>query len=115
MNDCCCSYPDYDPPEIFSEEIRKARIPHRCGECCGEIKPGEKYEYAHGRREGHWSKHYTCLICKRIRDDLCSCGFLYGQLRDTIWDCLGIDIVTGEMEEDDEEDDDDQDAHLKNR
>jgi hypothetical protein len=97
---CCCSCPDADPPEIFKEEIRKARKSYKCGECKGEIKPGEQYEYVRGRWEGYWSEHRTCIICKRIRDDLCSCGFLYGQLQGAVWDCLGIDIVTGEMEED---------------
>ena len=35
--DAC--YCDYDPAEFYHREERKARKPHKCGECSRKISP----------------------------------------------------------------------------
>lgn len=62
--DCWC---DYDPAEFYSAEIRKARKAHRCEECCGEIRPGEPYEYVAGKWDGWVTTFKTCERCLDIR------------------------------------------------
>jgi len=97
MNDCTCSCNyDGDSPELFSEKIVTARKKYRCFECGGIIKPGDKYEYVKGKWDGDFSSYKTCILCARIRDDLCQCGFIYGELRNQIWNDLGFDYLTGE-------------------
>ena len=44
--DCVC---DYDPQIFCWSKVRKARKPHRCYECGGPIRSGERYEYAAGK------------------------------------------------------------------
>lgn len=59
--DCYC---DYDPPAFFSKTVRRARKPHRCDECRGQILPGEKYEYVSGK----WDDFCTFEICEHCID-----------------------------------------------
>lgn len=93
--DCSCDYDDGEHPAVHTEQVVRARKTHVCCECGEEIKVGEQYERAKGLWDGSWGTYTTCIPCMRIRDDLCSC-FIYGHLRETVWDCLGIDLVTGE-------------------
>lgn len=62
--DCYC---DYDPPSVFSDKIVKARKPHRCDECCREIRTGEQYLYAFGVWDGYASSWHTCSHCREIQ------------------------------------------------
>jgi len=98
--ECGCSdtYCDYeDGPECFVEENRKARKEHICCECRRIIKKNEEYEYVRGKWEGGFSTFKTCKQCAAIANDyLCGCR-IYGNLRDDIWDRLGVDIVTGDV------------------
>lgn len=60
MSDCYC---DYDPPEFYHSELRKARKPHKCVECTGHALPGEKYEYVRGKWDGTIWTFKTCPRC----------------------------------------------------
>lgn len=99
---CVCSY-DYDPADVYSEKIRKARKKHTCCECGEDIHTGEKYEDVSGLWEGHWESFKTCLPCLRIRRDVCCSSWLFGELREVIQETFGFDYVTGEYDDDDEE------------
>jgi hypothetical protein len=61
--DCFC---DYDPPQFYHKEIRKARKPHKCCECTGMIAVGEKYEHVRGKWEGFLDTYDTCERCLDI-------------------------------------------------
>jgi len=96
MNSCCCSiYVDDVCSEIWNI-YPKANKKHLCGECGEDIVPGDNYEKASALFDGTIDVHKTCILCMRIRDDLCPCGFHYGNLREQILDCLGFDYITGE-------------------
>lgn len=62
--DCYC---DYDLPEFYQTETRKARKPHKCWECRGIIAAGEQYEYARGKWDGDLQVFKTCIRCLEIR------------------------------------------------
>jgi hypothetical protein len=62
--DCSC---DFDPPEFYHREIRRARKPHRCHECGGAIVVGEQYEHVRGKWEGYIDTFDTCERCVDIR------------------------------------------------
>jgi hypothetical protein len=64
---CSC---DMDGAEFIKEELRKAKIPHRCGECGYQIPVGEHYEYVYGRWDGVTSVHKTCERCLDLRENL---------------------------------------------
>lgn len=53
--------------DVLSQERRRARKAHRCGECFRDIAPGETYEYATGLIDGTWNTHRTCLHCVAAR------------------------------------------------
>lgn len=99
--ECTCSidaHSDDDPADLWYEKIRSARKAHRCCECGDAIQPGEQYEYAWGLSEGSWWSAKTCLICRRIRRDHC-CTWVYGHLREALWDGLGVDYISGEVDD----------------
>jgi len=94
---------DYDYAPVNDTVVVNARKPHMCCECNEVIRKGDKYERNSQLYDGHWSHHCTCLICACIRDDLtCGC-YIFGELREQIWEQLGFDYVTGE-DQDDEKD-----------
>ena len=62
--------------ELFSETIRTARKPHRCGECGRIIEPGEKYENAVGKWDGDFCTEITCADCLSLRKTF-FCSWLY--------------------------------------
>jgi len=61
---------DTDLPSVFSDTVRKARREHKCCECQGIIKPGEKYHIFKGCWEGKWDEFKTCLDCIEVRDEI---------------------------------------------
>jgi len=93
---CVCSM-DHEGADVSGTMIITARKKHTCCECGEAISPGERYEVISGLWEGSWDRYKTCLPCQRIRDDLCSCGYLFGGLREAIWEALGFDYVSGEF------------------
>jgi hypothetical protein len=60
MTDCVC---DYDPPEFYHREIRRARKEHKCCECGGRMLPGEQYEHVRGKWDGFVDTYDTCARC----------------------------------------------------
>lgn len=58
--DCYC---DYDPPEFYAAKIRLAKKQHKCGECAGYIKLGERYEHVVGKWDGYFDTFKTCERC----------------------------------------------------
>jgi len=95
---CSCSY-DYDAPSpsVYRETEPVARKPHRCVECGEPIRPGQRYHRATGIWDGSWSTFSTCSPCATIRAQLCACGWSFGCLRETLWECLGFDYLTNEV------------------
>jgi len=90
------------PAEFFREEILTARKEHRCIECRGGIYPGQQYERVVGKWEGYFSTVKTCMICAKIRDTYCD-SFNYGTLQEALWECLGVDYLTGAIDVDEED------------
>ena len=77
---CIVNYSyDCESPEFITVTTPTARKEHRCCECRGPIKPGEKYENAAGKWDGEFQTFKTCLTCETIRDEYC-CGVPYGAL-----------------------------------
>jgi hypothetical protein len=54
---------DAEPWQFSSQERRKARIAHPCGECKRTIQPGETYEYTFGKFEDEVFYHKMCSHC----------------------------------------------------
>lgn len=63
--DCYC---DYDRPEVYRSDIRKARKEYGCYECAGKILVGDKHEYHFGVMYGDSYNGRTCIKCVEIRD-----------------------------------------------
>jgi len=82
---------DYEGAAVSSTKWRKARIEHICCECHEPIQPGEIYEYVKGYWDG-WDSFKTCKTCTTIREEYCPCGWLYGGLRETLWECLEVEL-----------------------
>lgn len=61
---CSC---DWDPPRFYNAAIRKARKVHKCEECPGEIRPGERYEHVSGCWDYGVSTFKTCQQCVDLR------------------------------------------------
>jgi len=96
MNDCCCSVDPESVPNFVNEWIvQKSRKNYICCECKQPIPKGSQYEKVVGKWEGKISTFRTCIICTKIRQDFCPCGWEYGGLKETIWECLGFNYVTG--------------------
>lgn len=93
MNCCCITDADYaEGPELYEEKIITARKQHKCCECSGVIEPGKKYHYVRGLWEGSFETFKTCMPCKTIRDEYCCWGFIFGELSETIYECLGVEL-----------------------
>jgi hypothetical protein len=82
-------------PKFFNTKKVRAIKTHKCCECGEAIKPGEKYERAKGKWDNEICTFKTCETCARIREDYCPDGSEFGGLRETLWECLGFDYVTG--------------------
>lgn len=95
MTSCDCSLAtnDFDGPTFSKTKIVKARKRHRCCECDEYIQPGKQYERTSGVWDGDFSTFATCLPCMRIRKQYCPHGWIYGELRDTLKECLDIDYL----------------------
>ena len=61
---------DLEQPQGYREIRRKARKPHRCGDCKGMIQPGEHYMYISGLWEGEPENFSRCYDCNQIRCDI---------------------------------------------
>lgn len=57
-------------PQVYGCEMPVARKDHRCCECDGVIKKGEKYHRHHGIWEGEANTYKVCLECELIRGEV---------------------------------------------
>jgi len=100
MISCDCSCDDGEMPRCSDEAIRKARKPYYCCECQETIKRGQQYEDATGIDHDGRAYHYrTCLPCSRIRKHYCPSGWIWGELAEAVYDCIGFDyreVPTGD-------------------
>lgn len=94
---CFCGDVDIYP-EFIAEKIVKARKPHKCCECKDTIPVGTLYERVSGKWDGVCDTVKTCLTCMKIRNDYCD-SFNYGELRESLWECLGLDYLTGQIDD----------------
>ncbi len=92
----CGTRYDIDYPELYHESFPVAKKEYKCCECGEPIKPGQKHHAATGFWEGDWLTYRTCMTCYRIREDYCGGEFVFGELRDTLLQCLELDYITGE-------------------
>lgn len=91
--DCSVDTCDGDPCEFASVKKVTARKEHQCCECDRTILKGETYEYVSGVWSGKFSTYKTCLRCIEVREKFCPDGFFFGELKDTIKNCLGFDYT----------------------
>lgn len=88
--DCSDIYAGEYGPDCIRETYPVARKPHQCCECRETIQKGEKYEYVRGCWEGSFETYKTCMTCVNIRDAYCGSAFVYGELAETISECMGF-------------------------
>ena len=104
--ECTCEVDYYaddsEPLKCSSVVIRKANKGHVCLECGEVIPKGARYERFSSLsvHDEIWWTAKTCMTCVRIRDSYFKNGHVVGTLRDVLRECLGMDYVTGEMDED---------------
>jgi len=92
MINCACTWLDGSAePGVVFETYPTARRRYRCCECRDVINPGEKHECHKGVWDGEWSTYRTCMACAQIRRDYEGEGYVYGELGQQIYDCLGFD------------------------
>lgn len=72
------------------EKTIRARKQHHCCECGDVIEKGEEYQVASGCWDGSWYHFKTCSFCVMLRDTYCPGGYIYGELAETIQECLGL-------------------------
>lgn len=61
-----CMYGE-DEWDVFHSTERRAAKDHRCVECGRSIARGERYTYASGLFDGHWSTYRTCAQCEAAK------------------------------------------------
>lgn len=90
--DCSVDSSDFEAARCTLVTIRKARKKHECCECDVPILPGKKYEDTTGiSNDGDPFQFRTCLPCSNIRKHYCPSGWIWGELANTIYECLGWD------------------------
>jgi len=89
---CDCSIDFGDYPEFYREEYPKARKTYRCCECGENIEPGQKYHKVVGKWDGDFEIYRTCMTCYHIRKDYCPNGFIFGELAEVVYECLGVKL-----------------------
>lgn len=87
--DCSCVY-DGSADDFVTEKTVTARKQHRCGECGDTIQKGEKYQKADGCWDHSWQHYKTCKFCVKLRDQYCPGGYIYGELAESIYECMGF-------------------------
>lgn len=96
----CACINVYDHGDACDEHTAKkvrARKEFKCGECPGQIMPGETYELVRMLFGEQWETHRTCPDCLSIRDAFFCGSYLYGEIRDYMRE--HIRDVCGELSE----------------
>jgi hypothetical protein len=94
---CACNFDD-DPADIWHEATRRARKSYRCCECGETIPIGALYVCVSGLDDSQWFRSRTCKTCWNIRRDYGQCSPL-GYLREDVWELLGVDYVSGRVDD----------------
>lgn len=83
--DCDCDWDDAELPECHVHEERKAAKEHRCCECRGVIKKGERYHVHSGIWEGRPERFKRCADCESF---CCELGCVpFKGLNESVWQC----------------------------
>lgn len=56
--------------EFYNHEIRKANRAHKCCECFGIIRIGERYHHIAGKWEGEFSYYKQCSQCSELISEM---------------------------------------------
>lgn len=75
---------DSEDPGAYCEQIRRARVAHRCCACVDWIRAGDRYTYISGVWDGRGSSHKRCLRCSTISDHLSEMASLHGEAQPRI-------------------------------
>jgi hypothetical protein len=99
--ECSCEVEtcDGEPARVYKAKRITVRKAHRCVECAEAIPKGAHAEVVTALWDGEWDRFYTCELCLRIRDDLMGTRFCHGSMRDDLWYCIGVDYITGAIDE----------------
>lgn len=97
---CPCDV-DWDTPDIYDRNLRKARKEHRCIECNGIIRVNERYEHVKSLFDGHWYTYHTCMPCANIARSL-GCRQHYG-LGEQFFEMFGWNYLDDPADWDDDE------------
>jgi hypothetical protein len=92
---CIGGYGDDDPATLSLSDIVKARKPHKCEECGGQILAGQKYERNKWLYDGEWSRMDICLLCAEIGAAFSCEGRLLGDMWQDIHDNMFPNMTTG--------------------
>ncbi len=97
MSGCQCScdpgdWCDPDDGKVIKIKNLTSRKEHRCIECKGEIAKGEECQAITYTWEEGIATDYVCLICRKIRENHCSCA-PYGSLALVLEEELGAELV----------------------
>lgn len=91
MDNCICL--DLDEFAVMiSTDMLRARKTHTCGECRATVLPGQRYERAVMKFDGELCVELTCQTCVAIRRDLFPCGWIYGEM----WNSIHEEICMAE-------------------
>lgn len=99
---CDCSMDIGDTAEFSCDSFPIAKKEHKCCECRESINPGQKYHKCVGKWYGKFETIKTCMACYLIREHYCPHGYVFGELREAISDCLGFDYTDADTEDDEE-------------
>ena len=81
---------DLESPAAYREIVRKARKPHKCCDCKGQIQPGERYTYISGIWDGDPSNFHRCQDCTHLRCEI---------VKETEEECMPLDGLLGWLRE----------------
>jgi hypothetical protein len=95
MINCSCGDESYESPTVCWETFPVAAKQHVCCECRCVIPVGTQYHHVAGIYDAVFEKYHTCLACYRIREDFCSNGYVFGELRESLIECLNLDYLEG--------------------
>lgn len=84
MSACYCDFGEQ--ATVYRASTHQARVQHKCYECSGLIKPGERYEKVVTLYDGEWTTAKTCCRCLDVREYVtahapCFC-WLHGSMLD---------------------------------
>ena len=82
----CPMWCDLESPTAYREIVRKARKPHKCGDCKGQIQIGERYTYISGIWDGKPTSYHRCQDCTHIRCEI---------VKETEEECMPMNGLVG--------------------